>query len=91
MRNAATITEADILAEVVAPRRGGLSAEAARSLLSLKFKPRTTQRIRRLLGKNNRGTITPEERLTLDKYLRVGLMLDLLQAKARLALRQSAE
>jgi hypothetical protein len=90
MSNMPTITEADILAEIIAPDQPGLSAETARSLLQLKFNTEATKRIRRLLTKNNRGTITAEERQTLEKYLRVGQFLDLLQAKARLSLEQPA-
>jgi hypothetical protein len=39
--------------------------------------------MRELLQKNNAGMITPEEKLTLDNYLRAGEFLDLMQAKAR--------
>jgi hypothetical protein len=90
MRTDPTLTEADILAEVVDTHPPRLSAEAARSLLALRFGTEATKRIRGLLRKSNRGTITAGERVTLENYLRVGQLLDLLQAKARLALRHSA-
>ncbi len=89
MRREATITEAAILERVVAPKVPGLSEEAARGLLSFKFDRGTTQKIRTLLQKNNRGTITAEDRLTLENYLRVGQFLDLVHAKARLSLRKN--
>ena len=79
-----TISEAEILAKVVAPAKAGLNLEAARSFLDFKFDAATTKRIRQLLAKNNRGTISASERLVLDKYLRVGQLLDLLHAKAKL-------
>jgi hypothetical protein len=60
-------------------------------MLALKFSAQTRKRIRRLLQKNNRGTIAAEERLALEKYLRVGQFLDLLQAQARLSLQQSGQ
>jgi hypothetical protein len=85
------VTEADILAEVVAPTKGGLSPETARSLLAMKFRREATQRIRWLLRKNNRGTITADERVLLEKYVGVGRFLDLVQAKARLSLRGAAD
>jgi hypothetical protein len=66
-----------------------LSADAAKSLLQLAFSKNATRRIRQLLQKNNKGTISAAERITLDRYLRVGQFLDLLQAKARLSLRAS--
>jgi len=83
-----TITEADILAKVVVPDRGDLAPEVAHSLLKLQFDKDATRNIRRLLQKNNRGTISSDDRVTLEKYLRVGQMLDLLQAKARLSLQK---
>jgi hypothetical protein len=86
-----TITEADILAEVVGPASAGLSLEAARSLLDFKFGAATVRRIRRLLQKNNRGTITARERALLEKYLRVGQLLDLLHAKAKLCLGRTGD
>ena len=90
MADTFAITEADILAEVVAANKGGLSPEAARSILGLKFGKEATQRMRQLLQKNNRGAISAEERVALERYLRVGRLLDLLQAKARLSLQGSS-
>ena len=89
MANTSTITEADILTEVVSPDAGGLNAEAVRSILDLRFSDRAKHRMRELLDRNNKGTITPGEEAELDKYRRVGLFLDLMQAKARLSLNQS--
>ena len=48
-----------------------------------------TKRIKQLLQKNNRGTISAEERVTLDKFIRVGKFIDLLHAKARLSLKEA--
>jgi hypothetical protein len=90
MRHSSTITEADILAEVVAPSRAEWQPEAARSILSLRLSDEATKQIRRLLEKNNRGTISAEEKGALEKYLRVGQFLDLLHAKAKLSLEQAA-
>lgn len=74
------------MADVIGPDRRGLPPEAARFLLSLNFPLQATKEIRKLLKKNNRGTIRAAEQATLGKYLRVGQFLDLLQAKARLSL-----
>jgi hypothetical protein len=84
--SAPAVTEADILNEVVAPDRPGLSEEAARSILSLRFSDGARERIRELLEANNAGDIAAEQRAELEKYLRVGQFLDLLQAKARVSL-----
>jgi hypothetical protein len=91
MPNTPALTEADILAEVIAPDEADWSAAGARALLDLKFTKEATKQIRQLLRKNNRGTITAPERLMLEKYLRVGRFLDLVQAKARLSLFHSAD
>ncbi len=86
MARQTTISEADILAKLVDPKRADLSPDAARSLLSLRFDAATIKRIRQLLQRNNRGTISAADRLILEKYLRVGQLLDLLHAKAKVSL-----
>jgi len=91
MASPTPISEAEILTQVVQPKKGNFSADAARSLLDLRFDAATTRSIRRLLERNNRGTISAAERLTLEKYLRVGQLLDLLHAKAKLSLRHSSD
>jgi hypothetical protein len=91
MHKTPTITEADILAEIIGPDHADLNPQAARSLLELKVGKDSEKRIRQLLKKNNRGTITADERATLEKYLRVGRFLDLLQTKARLSLKADSE
>lgn len=63
MSKVATITEAGILENVVAPATADLNPEAARGLLSLKFDSDTTKTIRKLLRENNRGTISGEHRI----------------------------
>jgi hypothetical protein len=83
------ITEADILEDLVAQDQPGLCADVARSILELKFSKKATGQIRQLLRKNNLGTITAQERVALEKYLRVGQFLDIWQAKAKLSLKQS--
>jgi hypothetical protein len=87
MASTTDITEADILEKVVFRKAGDLTPEVARSYLSYKFDRATTKHIRELLRKNNRGTISAEERISLEKHLRIGQFLDLLHAKARLCLR----
>jgi hypothetical protein len=81
------VTEAEILREIIVPGRSDLDAAAANSILSLGFSPRTKSKIRSLLQANNRGAISATQRVELEKYLRVGQLVDLLHAKARLSLR----
>jgi hypothetical protein len=83
---ATTITEGEILERIISPKNGKLPTKTARSFLELRFPPRDIARIRKLLQKNNAGTITAAERTVLDMYLRVGQFLDLLHAKARVSL-----
>jgi hypothetical protein len=86
MAIATPITEAEILERIIETREATLSPEAAQSLLALRFPSQDTNAIRKLLRKNNAGTITAPERIALERYLRVGQFLDLLHARARLAL-----
>ena len=83
------LSDADILEHVVSPVKGGMDPDAARAILDLKFDKDATKRIRQLLQMNNRGAISAEERITLEKFLRVGKFIDLLQAKARLSLKEA--
>jgi hypothetical protein len=88
MKKNGTITEADILEQVIGLGTADLDPEVARGLLKMKFSSAATRTIRKLLRQNNRGTITAEDRIVLQQYLDLGQFIDLLQAQARLALRQ---
>ncbi len=88
MSSRGPITDAEILDRIVGPLNGRLPPDAARFLLSLRFDGSATRQIRRLLVKNNRGTISAQQRTVLDRYLRVGQFLDLVHAKARLSLQE---
>lgn len=80
------LTEADILADVVAASDGDLTPEVARSILRWKFSKSSVSQMNRLAQRNQRGSITAVERVALERYLRVGSLLNLLQAKAHLSL-----
>lgn len=84
------LTEDDLLQRIVSADGPRMSPDAARSLLRLKFPAKDTARIRQLLRKNNAGTIDADERLVLEKYLRVGQFLDLLHARARVVLAKNS-
>lgn len=89
MTSQAVLSPADILTEIVGPDRPILTAAVSHEFLGLRFNEQATSRIRDLLQKNNAGTITPPEKLTLENYLLVGELLDLLQAEARHTIRRS--
>jgi len=86
MNGTTAISDADVLESIISPLKGNLTPDAARGILDLKFDKQATKQIQQLLRKNNRGMISAEERIALEKFLRVGKLIDLLQAKARLSL-----
>jgi hypothetical protein len=83
-------TEGQILEDIIGSDGAELTPQVAEFILQMKFKKNASKRISQLLRKNNRGTITPIERATLEKYLRVGQFMDLLQAKVKLYLQRAA-
>ncbi len=85
-----TLTEAHILEQVVMSDQAGMSPESARAILDLRFDPSALSRMNELAEKNRQGTLTESERQEMDKYLRVGNFLNLMQAKARLPLHPGA-
>ena len=88
---ATTVTEAEILAGVLSPNRGDFPAEVAQVVLNWKFDRRATAHINALARRNQKGTISAAEREELERYLRVGSFLNLIQAKARLSLMSAEE
>jgi hypothetical protein len=70
----------------VAPEEPGLSEELARSILGMRFTDEARATIGILLDKNNQGSLSETEHEALQRYLRVGQFIDLLQAKARVSL-----
>ncbi|HJT34005.1 MAG TPA: hypothetical protein VJ783_18310 [Pirellulales bacterium] len=66
-----------------------MTAEVAQSVLRWKFTDRAVARMNILADRNNRGTITAQERQDLEKYLRVGSLINIVQAKARLSLKSA--
>jgi len=87
MSDSSTITEADILADVLDADGGEFSPEVARSVLRWQFTDHAKSRMTKLADRNNQGSIRADEREELDKYLRVGNLLNVIQAKAKLSLR----
>lgn len=75
-----------ILTRVIQPDNGNLSPAAARALLGIQLDPQDRERLHELQVKNRDDRLTAEERSELHSYLYVGLVLDVLQAKARAAL-----
>lgn len=89
MSEASTITEAEILADAIVPDRADMPVEAARAVLDWKFSEAAARHMRTMLDRNNEGALTPAEELELDRYRRVGMLLDLVQVKARVSLHRA--
>ena len=90
MSSTNAITEAHILQQVVSPDQPGLSPESARAILDLRFGPPAVDRMNDLAEKSRQGTLSEAERAEMDRYLRVGQFLNLMQAKARRSLAAGA-
>jgi hypothetical protein len=66
---------------------GALSPDTARYLLTLEFRQEDRERMHALSLKAQEGTLTPEEKVEIDSYERVGHLLSILKSKARRALK----
>ena len=78
----------EILVRTIRPEEGNLSVEAARSILSFQLSPVDRNRVNELASKAQADTLSDEERCELDEYERITCLLELMQSKARLSLRQ---
>jgi hypothetical protein len=76
-----------ILARTIAPVRNQFSPELADEILRWDFTSEDQQRMAELSGKARTGELTTEEEAQLDSYVRIAHFVNLMQAKARLALR----
>ena len=88
MTSAAVLSEFDILSDVISPKRATLQPDVARTILEWKFSAKSVARMNQLAERNRSGKITADEREELENFLRAGSLIDLIQAKARLSLRQ---
>ncbi len=68
-----------------------IAPEAAKYLLSLSFSQRDRDRFTELSGKANEGTLSPEEAWELEAMDNIRHLLIQMKARARLALKKSAE
>jgi hypothetical protein len=78
--------EADILDRAI---RGKLSEDAGRSLLELELSDMDKDRVNELAAEARERSLSPEERSELDDYERIASLLELLQSKARLFLKNN--
>jgi hypothetical protein len=78
--------ESEIFARVITTD-DVMPTNVARSVLAWKFPAKDVKRIRQLQVKNNAGTISDSEFRELERYVRVGEFVAVLQAQARLSLK----
>ena len=76
-------TEATILARVIQAEDEELTPEAARYWLSRKLPLADAERAEDLSTKANAGLPTESEQQELDSYLRIGMLLGIMQSRAR--------
>jgi hypothetical protein len=80
-------SEAAIFGRVLESEKATLDAAAAWAILNREFKETDRDRMRVLLAKAKKGTLTAEEQVEIDNYERVGHMLSLMKSKARRSLK----
>jgi len=81
-------SEVAIFGRVLEPDEATLDVAAARAILDLDFKQTDKDRMRVLLAKAKKGTLTVKEKVEIDNYERVGHMLSLMKSKARRSLKR---
>jgi hypothetical protein len=71
--------------------KGKMSATLARELLKINFAPEDDERMHELARKNQDGEITPDELRELDAHVRIGILVSILQSRARQVLKTKAD
>ena len=82
-------TYTSIWQRVIQPERNDLRPEVAEAILRLKFVQSDLDRMNLLAAKAREGSLTEAERRELEEYEQVGILLSIMQSKARLALKQT--
>ncbi len=85
--NAKVFDPIEVWSGIISPEQADLSVAEAQAILRWQFKPEDKERIEELLDRNNDGELTEGELAELDEYLRIGDVVGMLQAKARLSLK----
>jgi hypothetical protein len=88
MSSSVASREGLILSRVLRREHGEISGEMARWLLGIDFDPADHERMALLSAKAREGTLTEEEDAELEDYGDVGRLLEMLKAKAKIALKK---
>ena len=78
---AATTLDSDIFLRLWSRQK--LTTPLARHILKLSFDDQERARMHELSEKNQEGSITPGELVELDQFVRVGMVLSIMQSRAR--------
>jgi hypothetical protein len=81
-------SDAAILARVIDPQQSGLSSEVAQSMLKWEFEDADRRRMAELAEKAREGTLSQEEETEIDGFIRVGNLISLIHAQAKLSLQR---
>jgi hypothetical protein len=68
-----------------------LTPDSARVLAQIQAKPAVQARVDQLAAKCNEGSLSAEERIEYEDYVRIGTILALIKAKARRILAESVD
>ncbi|MEO7300175.1 MAG: hypothetical protein ABI042_16545 [Verrucomicrobiota bacterium] len=79
---------ASVLDRLLDPISRCFTPESARSLVALRADAVAQQRVEELAEKCNHGNLSPDEQREYETYVHVGNLIAILQAKARLHLKQ---
>lgn len=79
----------EILARMIKPEGDIWPIETARMILDWKLAREDVDRVNALCAKARAGTITVEERAELDDYEETATQVEIMQSKARIALKQA--
>ena len=81
----------NIWTELVGGSLDELSPAAARGLLQIRFSPEAQRRLSELLELNRSGSLDGPQEAELDDLIKLGDLIALVWAQARLALRRAGE
>lgn len=84
-------TEAAILARIIQSEDREITSEVASYLLSMKLPSIDEKRVNDLSAKARSGSLTEAETQELDSYLHVGMLLGVMQSRARRLLKRASD
>jgi DNA-binding FadR family transcriptional regulator len=81
--------ETKLLTRMLAPEARVLPQELAHRIIAMRFPPADVARMNELAAKAQQGTLTADEQADIEFYDRMGDFVNILQAEARLSLKNA--